>query len=231
MLVCAITESRGPTPTVGICFLSPELAQCLLIEFADSTLFGRTVQEVTMLEPTVILVPDTALRPIRSKLVCILAEHFSGVRIEGVRRGDFDENAAIELLRSVSVSPCDAAVSDRFFCLSSLAAAAKYVGVIRAKSLLVEVRSASDTMLIDRRTMGCLELIAPAVSLQDVVGKTSTKTGQRCLRRSVLQPCLRPETIAERQDAIGHLVSAPVVTANLRQGESRSATAWMSMQY
>ncbi len=76
---------------------------------------------------------------------------------------------------------------------------------------------------LDRATRSALELVrnqrdgGRAGSLLDVMDRTVTAMGARCLKSWILNPLVSPEEIQERQDAVTDLVENPSRLAGLRE--------------
>lgn len=68
-IVCAISESRGISPTVGLAFVNLSTSEAVLCQICDSQTYARTVQKLTVFDPTEILFMRTAKE---SKLYAIV---------------------------------------------------------------------------------------------------------------------------------------------------------------
>src|SRR5689334_14924989 len=62
-VVCAIAESRGISPTVGLAFVNLDTAEAVLCQICDSQTFVRTVHKLKVYGPSEILVVSTATSP------------------------------------------------------------------------------------------------------------------------------------------------------------------------
>ena len=97
------------------------------------------------------------------------------------------------------------------------------------KNALAHIRritlySNADYLLIDRVSRRNLELVermrdgSSEGTLISVLDQTQTPAGARMLRRWVLMPLLDPKRIAERQGAIGDLLTQHILLSELRSG-------------
>ena len=59
-IICAISESRGVSSTVGLAFVNLSTAEAVLCQICDSQTYARTVTKVNVFEPTEILFMKTA---------------------------------------------------------------------------------------------------------------------------------------------------------------------------
>ena len=73
-IVCAISESRGISPTVGLSFLNLDTGEAVLSQISDSQTYVRTIQKLMVFAPSVILVVNTTANP-KSKLFSIVEEN------------------------------------------------------------------------------------------------------------------------------------------------------------
>lgn len=78
-IICAVTESRGISPTVGLSFVNLTTSEAVLCQFADTQTYARTCHKIKVFNPTEILYMATAED---SKLVSILKENLEVDRLE-----------------------------------------------------------------------------------------------------------------------------------------------------
>lgn len=71
-IVCAVSESRGVSSTVGLAFVNLSTAEVVLCQICDSQTYAKTVTKITVFEPTEILFMGTAKE---SKLFYIIQEN------------------------------------------------------------------------------------------------------------------------------------------------------------
>jgi len=72
-IVCALSESRGVSPTVGLAFVNLDTCEVILCEICDSQTYVRTMHKLHVLGPSEILIITTAAEP-KSKLFAIIEE-------------------------------------------------------------------------------------------------------------------------------------------------------------
>lgn len=73
-VVCAITESRGISPTVGLAFVNLDTGEAVLCQICDSQTYIRTLHKLRVHGPSEILIVSTAASP-KSKLFSIVEEN------------------------------------------------------------------------------------------------------------------------------------------------------------
>lgn len=78
-VICAITESRGISPTVGLAFVNLDTGEAILCQISDSQTYVRTLHKLRVLGPTEILIVSTASSP-KSKLFSIIEENLEDIQ-------------------------------------------------------------------------------------------------------------------------------------------------------
>lgn len=71
-IICAISESRGISPNVGLAFVNLSTSEAVLCQICDSQTYVRTIHKLKVFNPTEILYSSTA---VDSKFVSIVAEN------------------------------------------------------------------------------------------------------------------------------------------------------------
>ena len=72
-VICAITESRGISPTVGLAFVNMDTGEAALCQLCDSQTYVKTVHKLRVYSPSEILIVATAASP-KSKLFSIVED-------------------------------------------------------------------------------------------------------------------------------------------------------------
>lgn len=71
-IICAITESRGVSPAIGLSFVNLTTTEAVLCQFADTQTYARTCHKIKVLKPSEIIYMNTAEE---SKLLSIIREN------------------------------------------------------------------------------------------------------------------------------------------------------------
>ncbi|KAK9478827.1 muts domain V-domain-containing protein [Lipomyces japonicus] len=218
--VCAVSEGRGVSATVGLCFLAIDTGECVLCEISDSQTWVRTIHKLSVYDPIEILIPNTSVEPMKSKLCNIIEENIPGAKIIPIARKYYNEANGQEFINTLSfrdtVDSLRVLTAAKFYAVSSMAAALKYVetqlNVTYAPySLRVRYEANEGSMIIDYSTIRNLELlqnIANAKSAQSLLGilnNTNTPMGLRLLKSNILQPLTTRPTIEDRLTAVEEL--------------------------
>lgn len=129
-VICAIAESRGISPTVGLAFVNLSTSEAALCQICDSQTYARTVHKLAVFDPTEILFMRTA-RDSRSKLYSIVEENLPRPRIISLDRRYWAEKTGheyVELLAfSEDLKSIKVALEGSYFAACCLAA----VGLVK----------------------------------------------------------------------------------------------------
>ncbi|KAI0486460.1 muts domain V [Xylaria cf. heliscus] len=222
IVICAVTEARGVTPSVGLSFVNITTNEAILSQICDTQFYVKTIHKIQMYEPSVILMVNTALPPNpKSNLVSIIEAELPGTTIEPLDRKYWSEHAGLEFIQSLAfqddLEAIKVAIGGNFYATCSFAAAVKYVELsyrmsIAAHSLRIRYQPSENTMMIDLSTIHSLELIQ---NLQEprskdclfgLLNECLTPMGSRMLRSNIIQPSSQIEsTLMPRYDALEEL--------------------------
>lgn len=100
-IICAITESRGISPIVGVAFVNITTSEAVLCQIRDSQTYARTVQKLAVYDPTEVLFMKTA-KEARSKLFAIIEENLPQLAIMVVDRKFFAETIGHEYVERLA---------------------------------------------------------------------------------------------------------------------------------
>ncbi|RPA76245.1 hypothetical protein BJ508DRAFT_370727 [Ascobolus immersus RN42] len=219
-IICSVTESRGVSATVGLCFVNLSTGECVLSEICDSQTYVRTIHKIAVLDPSEIIVPMTAVAPQKSKLCCILEENIPGARMTAVSRKFFSEHLGHEYINMFALledaEAIKVAISTKYYAMSAAGAALKHIEVsyntsFALNSLRIKYQGSEGSMLIDFNTVHSLELIQNLQNpkstncLFGLLNNTLTPMGARILRSNILQPLTEVSTLNSRLDAVQEL--------------------------
>lgn len=71
-ILCAISEARGISPSVGLAFVNLSTCEAVLCQFTDTQTFARSCHKIKVFSPTEIIFASTATD---SKLLSIIEEN------------------------------------------------------------------------------------------------------------------------------------------------------------
>ncbi|KAI1118957.1 muts domain V [Nemania sp. NC0429] len=234
LVICAITEARGVSPSVGLSFVNITTNEAVLSQICDTQFYVRTIHKIQMYEPSTILMVNTAMssNP-KSNLLSIIEVELPGTVIEPLDRKYWSEYDGLEFIQSLAfrddLEAIKVAIGGNFYATCSFAAAVKYVELscrvtIAAHSLRIRYQPSENTMMIDLSTIHSLELIQNIQEprskdcLFGLLNQCLTPMGSRMLRSNIIQPSTQVEsTLMPRYDALEELVTKEDMFFDIRK--------------
>ena len=126
-IICAVSESRGISPTVGLAFVNLDTCEVVLCQINDTQSYVRTIHKLNVFLPSEILLVSTSADP-PSKLYSIIEEALDDLNssIMLLHRGHYAENKGWDYIRDLAfaedVEAMKVALSGNFYAVCSLAA-------------------------------------------------------------------------------------------------------------
>ncbi|KAK0197948.1 muts domain V-domain-containing protein, partial [Armillaria mellea] len=215
--VIALLEGRGISREVGMAALDKDTGRVMLVQLADCQTYVKTLHQMHLHNPCLILVPDTFLSAsdasllpsgkrarTTSLLVEFIHEGFPSVPLEPIGRKYWNELSGMQFIDQLCVEDDERAgtlmaVRDKYFALSATSALFKHAEAklntrFAAGSLLIRYVPVDGTMMIDPETIRNLELVGNMAnkksphSLFGTVNHTFTSMASRLLRVNLLSP-------------------------------------------
>ena len=126
-IVCAISEGRGVSPTVGLAFINVSTGEAVLSQICDNQFYAKTLNKLQVFEPTEILIVSTAGPPNpRSKMYSVVEENILGARIISLDRKYWSEAAGLECIQQLAfredVEALKVAIGGNYFATCCFAA-------------------------------------------------------------------------------------------------------------
>ena len=100
-IICAISESRGLSPVVGLAFVNLSTTEAVLCQISDSQTYVKTIHKLSCLEPTEILIMITAAQP-KSKLYSVIEGNLPHIRISPIDRKYWAETIGMEYIQQLA---------------------------------------------------------------------------------------------------------------------------------
>ena len=102
-IVCAITEARGVTPSVGIVFVNVSTGEANLSQICDTQFYIRTLHQITVYDPSRILLVSTTCPPNpASTLYSMICEAFPGTALQPLDRKYWSEQTGLDYLQNLA---------------------------------------------------------------------------------------------------------------------------------
>ncbi|KAL8687009.1 MAG: hypothetical protein Q9218_006697 [Villophora microphyllina] len=231
-VICAISESRGISPVVGLAFVNLTTTEAVMCQILDNQTFTRTIHKLVVYEPTELLFMSTAAQP-KSKLFSIVEHNIPHLRITVIDRKYWSETSGLEYIQHLAfkqdVEAIKVSVGGNFYATCCIAAVLKYIELALSfsfpfHSLRIKYETSEGSMMIDLSTIASLELIQNLQNpkskdcLFGLLNQTLTPMGARLLKSHLLQPSTNAETLEKRYNALDELVTREDVFFSVRQG-------------
>lgn len=127
-IICAISESRGISPVVGLAFVNLTTTEAVLCQISDNQTFVRTIHKLFVFQPSEILFMSTAVQP-KSKLFAFVeanAVNYHNSRFTFIDRKYWSETAGIEYIQQLAfkqdVEAVKVSVGGNFYATCCIAA-------------------------------------------------------------------------------------------------------------
>ncbi|KAF7949911.1 uncharacterized protein EAE97_003420 [Botrytis byssoidea] len=232
-IICAVSEGRGVSPTVGLAFVNISTGEAVLSQICDNQFYVKTLHKLQVFEPTQILIVSTSGPPNpKSKMYQIVEENILGARIVTVDRRYWSETSGIEYIQQLAfkedLEAIKVAIGGNYFSVCCFSAALKYIDMSLSltfafHSLRVKYQPSEDSMMIDLATIQSLELIQNLQNAKSkdclfgLMNETLTPMGSRLLRSNILQPSTQSTLLAARYDALAELSENDDIFLQIRQ--------------
>ena len=232
-IICAISESRGISPTVGLAFVNLDNGEAVMSQISDSQTYVKTIHKLVVFNPSIILIVNTASNP-KSKLFSIIEDNLEDIESNMMLmdRRYWAETTGVEYIQQLAfaedVETIKTAVSGNYYAVCCFAAVLKYIELSLRKtfpfrSLRIKYEPSEGSMLIDLSTIHSLELVQNIQyaksrdCLFGLLNETLTPMGGRLLRSNILQPLTTPEFLHTRYDALEELSTKEEMFFSVRQ--------------
>ncbi|KAE8152405.1 muts domain V-domain-containing protein [Aspergillus avenaceus] len=228
-IICAVSESRGISSTVGLTFVNISTAEAVLCQICDSQTYVKTVIKIGVFEPTEILFMNTAKD---SKLFYIIQENIPDTTYTFLDRRDWSEKTGHEYVDRLAfpedIESIKITLGGNYFAACCFAAVLKYVELelnrtFTSHSLRIRFEPSQGSMLIDLSTIVSLELIQNLQSARSkdslfgLMNETLTPMGGRLLRANILQPSTERSKLLARYDSVEDLSTKGEMFVSVRQ--------------
>ncbi|KAL3496490.1 muts domain V-domain-containing protein [Aspergillus germanicus] len=228
-IVCAISESRGVSSTVGVAFVNLSTAEVVLCQICDGQSYAKTLTKISVFEPTEILFMSTAKD---SKIHQFIQANFMSTLLTFLDRRYWAEKTGHEYVERLAfVEDADSikiTLGGNYYAACCFAAVLKYVElelsrIFTAHSLRIRFEPSQGSMSIDLSTIVSLELIQnlndakSKDSLFGLLNETLTPMGPRLLRANILQPSTEDPILVGRYEAVEDLSTKEEMFVSVRQ--------------
>jgi len=126
-IICALSESRGVTPTVGLAFVNISTGEAVVSQICDNQFYAKTLNKLLVFDPSEILIVSTSGPPNPKSMMYQLIEiNIIGARIITADRRYWSEAAGLEYIQQLAfvedVEAIKVAIGGNYFATCCLAA-------------------------------------------------------------------------------------------------------------
>ena len=124
-IICAISESRGLSPIVGLAFVNLSTTEAVLCQISDNQTYVKTLHKLFCLEPTEVLIMSTAAQP-KSKLYSFIESNLSHIHINPIDRKYWAETTGMDYIQQLAfrqdLEALKVAVEGNYYAICCIAA-------------------------------------------------------------------------------------------------------------
>ena len=99
-LICAVSESRGISPVVGLAFVNIFTAEAVLCQISDNQLLERTINKIGVYDPSEVMFMNTAVQP-KSRLYSAVEAQLD-LPLRAVDRKYWSESSGLEYVQQLA---------------------------------------------------------------------------------------------------------------------------------
>jgi DNA mismatch repair protein MSH4 len=133
-IICAISEGRGVSPTVGLSFVNISTGEAVLSQICDNQFYARMLNKLQVFDPTEILIVSTSGPPNpKSKMYDVVKENILGAKIITIDRRYWSETSGLEYIQQLAftedVEALKVAIGGNYFATCCFAAVCLYCSI------------------------------------------------------------------------------------------------------
>jgi DNA mismatch repair protein MSH4 len=110
-VICAVSEGRGVSPSVGIAFVNISTGEAILSQINDTQFYIKTIHKIQVFEPSKILLTKSSCPPSpKSMLFTLIEDDLPGVPVVSLDRRYWTEAAGLDFIQTLALSNDVAAI-------------------------------------------------------------------------------------------------------------------------
>lgn len=126
-IICAVSEARGVSPSVGIAFVNISTGEVVLSQICDNQSYVKTIHKMTVFEPSRILIVSSACPPNpKSSLFATIEEELPGITRVALDRKYWSETAGLDFIQTLAfredIEAIKVAIQGNFYATCSFSA-------------------------------------------------------------------------------------------------------------
>lgn len=140
-IICAVSEARGVTPSVGIAFVNVSHGDVILSQICDNQSYVKTINKIKTMSPSRVLFMSTACPPNRpSVLYSTVLELVPEAHIDAFDRSAWSESVGTDYIQHLAfvddIEPLKVAIIGKYYATSSLSAVSPAEIIIKTRWLM-----------------------------------------------------------------------------------------------
>ncbi|RNJ52734.1 MutS protein msh4 [Verticillium nonalfalfae] len=152
-VICAVSEARGITPSVGVAFVNIATGEAILSQISDSQFYVKTLHKLNMLEPSHILMVPSACAPNPSSyLYYMIEQHVASAKIVPWHRKFWSESAGLDYISEYAfqgdAEAIQVAIQGNFFTTCAFSAVCILLKVMKHLEVELSLNIVSHTLRI-----------------------------------------------------------------------------------
>lgn len=100
-IICAVSESRGISPVVGLAFVNLTTAEAVLCQISDNQTFLHTLHKLAVYQPSEVLFMNTAVQ-LKSKLYSFVEANHPHLLLSSADRRYWSETAGVDYIQQLA---------------------------------------------------------------------------------------------------------------------------------
>lgn len=126
-IICAVSEARGVSPSVGVAFVNTSLGEATLSQICDNQSYVKTIHKIQLADPTKIIFMSTACPPTASSaLFNTIEDIVPGAGLEPFDRSAWTEESGTECIETLAfeddIEPLKVATEGKYYAIASFGA-------------------------------------------------------------------------------------------------------------
>ena len=126
-VICAVSEARGVSPSIGIAFFNISTGEAILSQINDTQFYIKTVHKIQVFEPSKILLTSSSCKAgNKSALLAVIETDIPDVPVVPLDRHYWSESAGLEFIDALAfredISSIKFALQGKFYATSAFSA-------------------------------------------------------------------------------------------------------------
>lgn len=126
-IVCAVSEARGVTPSVGVAFVNVSIGEVILSQICDNQNYVKTIHKIQMMMPSrIIFSSNASLNPRPYGLFSMMKEMMTDSQVDEFDRSAWSESDGLDYISQLAfksdIAPIRVAIQGKFYATTAFSA-------------------------------------------------------------------------------------------------------------